>query len=202
MEHELSESIACNPVPNPKVALRKTLSGARRDAASQPAANAALDARLRALLERLAPATVGFYWPLPGEFDARDAVLAWAAAGPGRRAALPVIGEKHTPLAFHAWDADTPMREGHHRIPEPASGVVVVPDLLLIPCVGFDRQRYRLGYGGGYYDRTLAVWPGDTLPVTVGIAYEACRVDALPAEAHDLAMSWVVTDGALYPSAG
>ncbi|KWF96401.1 5-formyltetrahydrofolate cyclo-ligase [Burkholderia diffusa] len=199
MEHEVSESIACNPVPNPKVALRKTLSGARRDAASQPVANAALDARLRLLLERLAPCTVGFYWPLPGEFDARDAVLAWSATGPGRRAALPVIGEKHTPLAFHAWDAHTPMREGHHRIPEPASGVVVVPDLLLIPCVGFDLQRYRLGYGGGYYDRTLAMWPGTTLPVTVGIAYEACRVDALPAEAHDLAMQWIVTDGALYP---
>ncbi|VWB99569.1 5-formyltetrahydrofolate cyclo-ligase [Burkholderia territorii] len=195
----MSESIACNPVPNPKVALRKTLSGARRDAASQPAANAALDARLRLLLERLAPRTIGFYWPLPGEFDARDAVLAWSAAGSGRRVALPVIGEKHTPLAFHAWNAHTPMREGHHRIPEPASGVVVVPDLLLIPCVGFDLQRYRLGYGGGYYDRTLAMWPGTALPVTVGIAYEACRVDALPAEAHDLAMQWIVTDGALYP---
>ncbi|WP_455778053.1 5-formyltetrahydrofolate cyclo-ligase, partial [Burkholderia stabilis] len=120
----------------------------------------------------------------------------------GGRAALPVIDEQHAPLAFHAWDAHTPMREGHHRIPEPASGIVVVPDLLLIPCVGFDPQRYRLGYGGGYYDRTLAAWPGDTPPVTVGIAYEACRVDALPAEAHDLALCWIVTDGALYPPAG
>jgi len=80
-------------------------------------------------------------------------------------------------------------------------GVVVVPDLLLIPCVGFDLQRYRLGYGGGYYDRTLAAWPGASLPVTVGIAYDACRVDALPAEAHDLAMDWIVTDAELYPSA-
>ncbi|AOR68441.1 5-formyltetrahydrofolate cyclo-ligase [Burkholderia stabilis] len=202
MEHEVTESIARNPVPNRKVALRKTLSGARRDAASQPAANAALDTRLRSLLERLAPRTVGFYWPLPGEFDARDAVLAWSAASAGRCAALPVIDEQHAPLAFHAWDAHTPMREGHHRIPEPASGIVVVPDLLLIPCVGFDPQRYRLGYGGGYYDRTLAAWPGDTPPVTVGIAYEACRVDALPAEAHDLALCWIVTDGALYPPAG
>ncbi|WP_042978163.1 5-formyltetrahydrofolate cyclo-ligase, partial [Burkholderia sp. AU4i] len=123
-------------------------------------------------------------------------------AGAGRRAALPVIGERHTPLEFHAWDTHTPMREGHHRIPEPASGIVVVPDLLLIPCVGFDPQRYRLGYGGGYYDRTLAAWPGSQPPVTVGIAYEACRVDALPAEAHDLALGWIVTDGALYPAAG
>ncbi|WP_126286572.1 5-formyltetrahydrofolate cyclo-ligase [Burkholderia stagnalis] len=198
MEHGVSESIARNHLAERKLALRKALSQARRDAGSQPAANAALDARLRALLERLAPRTVGFYWPLPGEFDARAAVLAWRDAQAGRQAALPVIREQRTPLEFHVWDAATPMREGHHRIPEPASGVVVVPDLLLIPCVGFDTWLYRLGYGGGYYDRTLAAWPGDALPVTVGIAYEACRVDALPAEDHDLAMRWVVTDEETY----
>lgn len=198
MEHGVSESIARNHLAERKLALRKALSQARRDAGSQPAANDALDARLRALLERLAPRTVGFYWPLPGEFDARAAVLAWRDAQAGRQAALPVIREQRAPLEFHAWDAETPMREGHHRIPEPASGVVVVPDLLLIPCVGFDTWLYRLGYGGGYYDRTLAAWPGDALPVTVGIAYEACRVDALPAEDHDLAMRWVVTDEETY----
>ncbi|RQR54779.1 5-formyltetrahydrofolate cyclo-ligase [Burkholderia sp. Bp9002] len=198
MEHGVSESIARNHLAERKLALRKALSQARRDAGSQPAANHALDARLRALLERLAPRTVGFYWPLPGEFDARAAVLAWRDAQAGRQAALPVIREQRAPLEFHAWDTATPMREGHHRIPEPASGVVVVPDLLLIPCVGFDTWLYRLGYGGGYYDRTLAAWPGDALPVTVGIAYEACRVDALPAEDHDLAMRWVVTDEETY----
>lgn len=201
MEHEVSESIARNPVPNPKVALRKTLSGARRDAASQPAANAALDARLRMLLDRLAPRTMRAPRRAHRIRPAAASRTRPCAAGTGRCAALPVIGERHTPLAFHAWDPHTPMREGHHRIPEPASGIVVVPDLLLIPCVGFDAQRYRLGYGGGYYDRTLAAWPGDTLPVTVGIAYEACRVDALPAEAHDLALRWIVTDAALYPAA-
>jgi 5,10-methenyltetrahydrofolate synthetase len=201
MEHEVSESIACNPVPNPKVALRRTLSGARRDAASQPAANAALEARLRGLLERLAPRTVGFYWPLPGEFDARRrARVGRRRPRPPRRAAgdrreahaarVPCMGCAHADARRASPDS------------EPASGIAVVPDLLLIPCVGFDLQRYRLGYGGGYYDRTLAAWPGDTLPVTVGIAYDACRVDALPAEAHDLAMGWIVTDRALYPDAG
>ncbi|KVZ01340.1 5-formyltetrahydrofolate cyclo-ligase [Burkholderia ubonensis] len=198
MEHGVSESIARNHLAERKQALRRALSEARRDAASRPAVNDALDARLRALLDRLALRTVGFYWPLPGEFDARAAVLAWRAAQPGRQVALPVIREQRTPLEFHAWDDATPMREGHHRIPEPASGVVVVPDLLLIPCVGFDTWLYRLGYGGGYYDRTLAAWPGGSLPVTVGIAYEACKVDALPAEDHDLAMRWVVTDEETY----
>ncbi|KWC51687.1 5-formyltetrahydrofolate cyclo-ligase [Burkholderia ubonensis] len=198
MEHGVSESIARNHLAERKQALRRALSEARRDAASRPAVNDALDARLRALLDRLAPRTVGFYWPLAGEFDARAAVLAWRAAQAGRQVALPVIREQRAPLEFHAWDDTTPMREGHHRIPEPASGVVVVPDLLLIPCVGFDTWLYRLGYGGGYYDRTLAAWPGGSLPVTVGIAYEACKVDALPAEDHDLAMRWVVTDEETY----
>jgi 5-formyltetrahydrofolate cyclo-ligase len=206
MEHGVSESIARNPFPtgsssapaDRKKALRRALSQARRDAQSQPGANASLDAHVRALLERVAPRAVGFYWPLPGEFDARPAVVGWCAAAPGRQAALPVIRELRAPLEFHAWDEATPMREGHHRIPEPASGVVVVPDLLLIPCVGFDVRRFRLGYGGGYYDRTLAAWPGGTRPVTVGVAYEACKVDALPVEAHDLPMAWVVTDVRVY----
>lgn len=208
MEHGVSESIARNHFHpgtssghgERKQALRRALSQARRHAQSQPAANDALDARLRLLLDHLAPRTVGFYWPLPGEFDARAAVLAWCAAQAGRQAALPVIREQRTPLEFHAWDAHTPMREGHHRIPEPASGVAVVPDLLLIPCVGFDSRLYRLGYGGGYYDRTLAAWPGDAPPVTVGIAYAACRVDALPTEEHDHAMQWVVTEEETYPA--
>jgi len=201
MEHEVSESIARNPLPERKQALRRTLTQARRDAQARPGTNAALDVHVRALLDRVAPRTVGFYWPLAGEFDARPAVLAWCARDDGRQAALPVIREQRTPLEFHAWDDATPMREGHHRIPEPASGKVVVPDLLLIPCVGFDRRLFRLGYGGGYYDRTLAAWPARTPPVTVGVAYEACRVDALPAEGHDLAMRWVVTEAGIHQGA-
>jgi 5-formyltetrahydrofolate cyclo-ligase len=100
---------------------------------------------------------------------------------------------------FHAWAPDTPMQPGHHRIPEPASGRVVIPELLLIPCVGFDAEGYRLGYGGGYYDRTLAAWPGGKQPVTVGIAYEACRVDALDRETHDIPLDVIITDTASYP---
>ncbi|NLA19655.1 5-formyltetrahydrofolate cyclo-ligase [Burkholderia cepacia] len=194
----MSESIARNPVPNPKVALRKTLSGARRDAASQPAANAALDARLRTLLERLAPRTVGFYWPLPGATRAMRLVR--GRCRPARRAARDrrAAHAARVPCMGHAY-ADA-------RRPSPDSGTGVGNRRRARPvadsCVGFDPQRYRLGYGGGYYDRTLAAWPGSQPPVTVGIAYEACRVDALPAEAHDLALRWIVTDGALYPAAG
>jgi 5-formyltetrahydrofolate cyclo-ligase len=93
------------------------------------------------------------------------------------------------------------MKIGHHKIAEPTSGRVVVPDLLFVPCVGFDADGFRLGYGGGYYDRTLAVWPGAKKPLTVGIAYEACRTDALQREAHDIPLDLIVTEAGLYPRA-
>lgn len=193
----MSPSIARNPSAESKKALRTRLFAVRAAAAADTALNAALAAHVAALLERFAPACVGFYWPLRGEFDARALIASWLAADPERRAALPVIRERHTALEFHAWTPDAPMREGHHRIPEPAAAARALPDLLLVPCVGFDADGYRLGYGGGYYDRTLAAWPPHAkMPVTVGVAYEACRIDAglLEREAHDLPLDAVVTD--------
>jgi len=192
--------IARNPRAESKKDWRARLLGARLEAASDAARNAALEARLAALVARIAPRSIGFYWPLRGEFDARAWIAGWLAGDASRQAALPAIAERHTPLAFRVWTPDTPMREGHHGIPEPASQERAVPDLLLVPCVGFDADGYRLGYGGGYYDRTLAAWPGDALPVTVGVAYEACRIDdGVPErEAHDLPLDVVVTDAAAH----
>lgn len=192
----MSPSIARNPSAESKKALRTRLFAVRAAAAADTALNAALAAHVAALLERFAPACVGFYWPLRGEFDARALIASWLDGDRERRAALPVIRERHTALEFHAWTPDAPMREGHHRIPEPASGAPALPDLLLVPCVGFDAHGYRLGYGGGYYDRTLAAWPGATPPVTVGIAYEACRIGIglLAREAHDLPLDAIVTE--------
>ncbi|VBM47524.1 5-formyltetrahydrofolate cyclo-ligase [Burkholderia pseudomallei] len=196
----MSESIARAPAPNPKRTLRETLARRRLDAQRAPRAHDALARRVLAILAQCAPRTVGFYWPLPGEFDARDAIASWLAGDASRQAALPVIGKPRTPLEFHAWTPDAPMREGRHRIAEPAAGARLVPELLLIPCVGFDHCCFRLGYGGGYYDRTLAAWPGTTPPVTVGVAYDACGVRELPREAHDLPLDWIVTETRLYRS--
>jgi 5-formyltetrahydrofolate cyclo-ligase len=199
LERELNPSIARNPIPESKNALRKTLLEARLHAALEPAGQAALSRRMLDALKRHDPACIGFYWPLPGEFDARGAIAVWLAHGANRQAGLPVIRNRGEALQFHAWAPDTPMKTGHHRIPEPASQEVVVPELLFVPCVGFDAQGYRLGYGGGYYDRTLAAWPAATKPVTVGIAYEACRTDALAREAHDIPLDMIITDAACYP---
>ncbi|OAJ60758.1 5-formyltetrahydrofolate cyclo-ligase [Paraburkholderia ginsengiterrae] len=172
---------------------------ARLQAASEPARNAALGRHLLDALKRYGVNSVGFYWPLAGEFDARAAISVWLAAAASREASLPVVKERGAPLEFHAWTPDMPMKIGHHKIPEPVSARVVIPELLFVPCVGFDAEGYRLGYGGGYYDRTLAAWPDSSGPVTVGIAYEACRTPALQREAHDIALDLIVTEAGLYP---
>jgi 5,10-methenyltetrahydrofolate synthetase len=196
----VSESIARNPQAESKAELRKRLLRARGETAAQGRADPSLAVHLREALERYGPHTVGFYWPLAGEFDARAIVEDWLAQDARRQAALPVVAMKGCALEFHAWTPDTPMRIGHHRIPEPQPARAVLPDLLLVPCVGFDGDGYRLGYGGGYYDRTLAAWPGAATPVTLGIAYEACRA-TLPREVHDVPLDAVVTDAGWFATA-
>ena len=174
---------------------------ARLQAASEPTNNAALGRRVLDALKHFDAKSVGFYWPLAGEFDARAAVSIWLAGGSPREASLPIIRERGLPLEFHAWSPDAPMKIGHHKIAEPATERLVIPELLLVPCVGFDAEGYRLGYGGGYYDRTLAGWPGATRPITVGVAYEACRTPALEREAHDIPLDMIVTETGLHARA-
>ncbi|MCC8405555.1 5-formyltetrahydrofolate cyclo-ligase [Paraburkholderia sp. MMS20-SJTN17] len=196
----MDPSIACNPVPPAKKALRRTLLETRLQAASEPATNAALGRRVLDALKHYAVQSVGFYWPLAGEFDARGAIAIWLAANPHHEASLPIIKERGTPLEFHAWTPVTPMKIGHHKIAEPTSGRVVLPELLFVPCVGFDADGYRLGYGGGYYDRTLACWPAARKPITIGIAYEACRTGTLEREAHDIPLDLIVTEAGFHPA--
>jgi 5-formyltetrahydrofolate cyclo-ligase len=194
----LSESIARNPAAKRKSELRKTLLETRKTAFCEPASHAALGARVLEILEHYAPRAAAFYWPLPGEFDARETIARWLSLDAHRQAALPVIPDIGKALEFHEWSPGAPMKIGHHRIPEPESARALAPDLLLIPCVGFDDGGYRLGYGGGYYDRTLAAWPGEARPVTVGVAFEACRTSALPRETHDVPLDAIVTDAGMY----
>jgi 5-formyltetrahydrofolate cyclo-ligase len=193
----VSQSIACAPVAIAKRELRAQLQTQRLATHAQDHARTALEARLADLLATRAPHIVGFYWPLPGEFDARAVIAHWLAADTTRRAALPVIEAADAPLRFHAWTPGAAMRTGAHRIPEPDNDEAIVPELLLIPCVGFDADGFRLGYGGGYYDRTLAHWPAAS-PFTIGLAYEACRVAHLPRETHDRPLDCIVTELALH----
>jgi 5-formyltetrahydrofolate cyclo-ligase len=147
-----------------------------------------------ALMQALAPPVgmlIGFYWPFKGEYDPRP--LARSLHGKGVRLALPVVAEKAKPLVFRAWWPGIPMMRGVWNIPVPASGDPVAPDVLLVPLVGFDPQRYRLGYGGGYYDRTLAA--SSPRPRVIGVGFELSRIATIHPQPHDIAMDLIITEG-------
>ena len=139
-------------------------------------------------------ACIGFYWPFKGEIDLRHLVRDFIAQG--AEAALPVVVEKGRPLEFWAWRPRMKLGRGIWNIPIPAEREPVRPTALLVPVVGFDAAGYRLGYGGGYYDRTFAAlvpWP-----LAVGIAFDAARVDTVDPQPHDLQLDVVLTDVAQY----
>ncbi len=182
------------PAGTDRRALRRELLALRAALPDRAASDACIDDALGPLLERLGVRRLGFYWPIQQEFDARAAVARWLAGMPGRVAALPVVTAPGTPLDFHFWTPDTAMRAGHYGIPVPDGTDAVTPDALLIPCVGFSADKFRLGYGGGFYDRTLAALAGQgATAVAIGIGFSACQIP-LVAQMHDLPMDWLVTE--------
>lgn len=154
----------------------------------------ALQRRVTEWLLRADVRALAFFWPIRGEPDLRDVIASWLEADSHRVAGLPVI--EGNLLSFHAWVRDAPMRAAEFGIPVPARGRPVQPDVLLIPCVGFDTLRYRLGYGGGYYDRTLA--QSVPWPLCVGIAFECGHVDSVEPQDHDMQLDVVITEAATY----
>jgi len=134
---------------------------------------------------------VGFYWPIRGEPDLRPFVRGLLERG--CRAALPVVVEKNAPIELWRWDSATKLtRQSVWGIPVPAERHVVRPDVLLIPLVGFDAACYRLGYGGGYYDRTLAGL--DPQPTAIGVGFELGRLPTIHPQPHDVPMRTIVTE--------
>ncbi len=141
---------------------------------------------------------VGFCWPFKGEFDARYAVRYWRDGG--AVAALPEVTGKGQPLQFRKWWPGAPMRRGVYDIPFPADTDIVVPDIAVVPMNGYDEQGYRLGYGGGYFDRTLAKWRGGIF--AIGVSYEALRLTTIYPQPHDIPMDLVVTEAGLHRAVG
>ncbi len=143
------------------------------------------------LCARLNIATVGLFWPIKGEIS----LLPWGRALVESRPVtlcLPVVVEKRAPLEHWRWAPGDAMVEGVWNIPVPACRHVVVPDLMLAPLVGFDRAKYRLGYGGGYFDRTLAALPKK--PVVVGIGYALGSLETIFPQPHDIPMDVILTE--------
>ncbi len=153
--------------------------------------------RLAALLERVPGCVVGLYWPHKAEFDPR--ALAQGLIAQGRSVALPAIIDRRGPLEYRAWDRDAEMETGSFGIPAPKRRVAVRPDIIVTPLVGFDAANYRLGYGGGYFDRTLAAL--DPRPVTIGAGFELSRLATIFPEPHDIALDYIVTEAGLWQKA-
>ncbi len=167
-----------------------------------PAERARLTARLEAglddLLSTLDPAVLAFCWPFRGEPDLRGWIARWLQSGPPRRAALPVVTAPAAPMQFRAWTPDAEMATDRHGIPYPATGETVQPDAVLVPLTAFDARGFRLGYGGGYFDRTLAA----VRPLAVGVGFELSRVDSILPQPHDCPMDWIVTEAGLFRPSG
>ena len=161
---------------------------------------------------------IGAYWPIKGEFDPLPALYRWqedallaslsdnqdaGQAEPAlateslaqhqrRKIGLPVVDKVNKTLSFHAWYPGCPMEEDAYGIPKPKDTEQVSPSLLLVPCVGWGPGGYRLGYGGGFYDRTLAsITPP---PVTVGLGYSMGWLPELLPEAHDVPLDAILSD--------
>jgi 5-formyltetrahydrofolate cyclo-ligase len=180
--------------PNSRKLQREHLLGLRNTLEDRPGKEVALCARVARWLEQADVRAVGFYWPVRGEPDLRAVMGHWLAADARRTAALPVIAGDT--LEFHQWSPEALVQAGAFGIPVPAHGRVVQPDCLLIPCVGFDAARHRLGYGGGFYDRTFASlvpWP-----LAVGVAFDIARVPSIRPEPHDMQLDIVLTESAEY----
>ena len=172
--------------------------GVRLREGIEPAVRAVWDRGIETHLEQgLVPTpsiTAGFCWPYKAEFDARPLVCRWWQSGV--RLALPRVQAKGQPLVFNEWYPHARMEAGIYGIPVPQETRELVPDLILMPLNGFDVLGYRLGYGGGYFDRTLAAI--QPRPVAVGVGYEILRMDSFASQPFDVPMDFVVTEAGLY----
>jgi 5-formyltetrahydrofolate cyclo-ligase len=153
------------------------------------------DARITGLLIEgfplLSGLVVGFYWPFKGELDLRPLVS--ACVENDAEAALPVVVEKARPVQFWIWRPGMLLRRGIWEIPIPAEPRIARPTVLFVPLLGFDAAGYRLGYGGGYQDRTLAALT--PRPIAIGIGYELGCLQTIHPQPHDIPMDAVVTEG-------
>ena len=154
--------------------------------------------RIDGYLERsfpgLARCRLAFCWPIKGEYDARH--LARTLRARGALTALPVVVAPRTALIFREWHPGIVLTKGPLDIPYPADSQQITPDAVLLPMNGWDRQGYRLGYGAGFFDRTLASLP--KRPLVIGVSYELARLDSIHPQSWDLPMDYVVTERGVY----
>jgi 5-formyltetrahydrofolate cyclo-ligase len=155
-----------------------------------------IESVLRAVLHERPGITLGIYWPFQAEFDPRP-LIDWLCTT-GSAVALPVVVDKKGPLEYRAWRPGENLVDGVWNIPIPERRQIVIPRAVLAPLVGFDRNCYRLGYGGGYFDRTLAAFT--PRPWAIGVGFELSRLKTIYPQDFDIRMDLIVTEaGAQYP---
>ncbi len=147
-----------------------------------------IGARVEELLGEVRGVTLSAYWPIRGEPDLR--ALLERLSSRGAITSLPVVVEKRRPLAFRSWTPGDKLERGVWNIPVPAAGENVIPDIVIAAVVGFDAGCYRLGYGGGYYDRTLAA----RKPLVLGVGYSRAAIPTIYPQWHDIPMDRIVTE--------
>jgi 5,10-methenyltetrahydrofolate synthetase len=156
--------------------------------------HASIDRHLERGFPNLARGIVAFCWPYKNEYDAR--FLARRLRDRGAVTALPVVVAPRTPLIFREWHPGVRLERGVYDIPYPVGSREVQPDTVLLPMLGFDDAGYRLGYGGGFFDRTLAA--AQRAPTVIGIAHELAHLDTIYPQSYDIPMDWVVTERGVY----
>jgi len=164
------------------------------DAATLERFRLRIDAHLERAFPGLAAAKLAFCWPIRGEYDARH--LARTLRGRGALTALPVVVAPRQPLVFREWHPGVRLARGPLDIPYPADSPAVVPDAVLLPMNGWDEKGYRLGYGAGFFDRTLVNF--SRKPAVIGVSYELARMETIHPQSWDIPVDWVVTERGVY----
>lgn len=177
-----------------KEAARKRMGALRRKVGPE-----AVEALAGELMRRLAGErhllTIGAYLPIGSEPDLNPALVAWSRASEGRALALPCCTDREAgEMDYRLWTPGEPLAADAAGIPAPA-GAKVVPDALVIPCLGWTRSRRRLGYGGGYFDRYIArVSQAGAKPRLIGVGFAVNEAEDMLFEPHDLPLDLIITD--------
>lgn len=178
-----------------RAALRREKIAARQalPAAAHRAASMTIRHHLAEFLLARPSGLIAFCLPVRAEVDCRPVIERLLAAG--WQAAVPVVRALNAPMEFCAWWPAAPMSVDPYGIPVPASHGCRDPDVILLPLVAFDRSGYRLGYGGGYFDRTLAAMT--TRPLTIGVGFDLGAVTDLCPQPHDIPLDVIVTESGI-----
>lgn len=191
LAEEVDASVALKREARRTARTQRASSHALADGAAAQVAGLVCD--LVAQLSPDTPAVVAGYWPKGDELDLRPTLERLSQAGHG--VCLPVVSGVAWPLLFRLWRPGHPLVPGSFRIMEPmADAPLAQPGIVLVPMLAFDKDGWRLGYGGGFYDRTLAVLRDSAPVVAVGIAYAGQEVPTVPRDPYDQPLDWLVTE--------